>query len=59
MNGACNSNFFGLAPRDPGEGSKGQLYHLISIIKSISKISIPNFVFVLTNERCKTYQMGF
>ena len=42
MNGACNSSFFGLAPRNPGEGSKGQLYHLISIIKSISKISIPN-----------------
>ena len=26
---------------------------------SISKISIPNFVCVLTNERYKTYQRGF
>ena len=26
---------------------------------SISKIFIPNFVCVLTNERCKTYQTGF
>ena len=26
---------------------------------SISKIIIPNFVCVLTNERYKTYQMGF
>ena len=42
----------------PGEGSKGQI-SLISITKSISKIFIPNFVCVLTNERYKTYQMGF
>ena len=34
-------------------------YHLISITKSISKICIPNFVCVLTNERYKTYQTGF
>ena len=34
-------------------------HHLISITKSISKIFIPNFVCVLTNERYKTYQMGF
>ena len=34
-------------------------HHLISITKSISKICIPNFVCVLTNERCKTYQTGF
>ena len=26
---------------------------------SISKIFIPNFVCVLTNKRCKTYQTGF
>ena len=26
---------------------------------SISKICIPNFVYVLTNERYKTYQIGF
>ena len=30
-----------------------------SILKSISKIFIPNFVFVLTNERYITYQTGF
>ena len=34
-------------------------YHLISITKSISKIFIPNFVCVLTNERYKTYQTEF
>ena len=27
--------------------------------KSISRIFIPNFVCVLTNGRCKTYQTGF
>ena len=52
MNGACNSNFF-LSP-GPGEGQKVK-YHLISI----SKIFIPNFVCVLTNERYTTYQTGF
>ena len=34
-------------------------YHLISITKSVSKIFLPNFVFVLTNERYQTYQTGF
>ena len=34
-------------------------YHLISITKSISRIFIPNFVCVLTNERYKTYQTVF
>ena len=34
-------------------------YHLISITKSISKIFIPNFVCVLTNERYKTHQTRF
>ena len=33
-------------------------YHLISITKSVSKIFIPNFVCVFTNERYKTYQTG-
>ena len=56
MNGACNSNFFW--PRPLGRGQKVK-YHLISITKSISKIFIPNFVFILLNERYKTYQMGF
>ena len=57
MNGARNVKFsFGPAPWGPGEGSK---YHLISITKSISKIFIPNFVCVLTNERYKTYQTFF
>ena len=56
MNGAGNFNFF-LAPL-PGALGRGQKvkYHLISITKSISKIFIPNFVCVLTNERYKTYQ---
>ena len=35
------------------------IYHLISVIKSISKMFIPNFVCVLTNERNKPYQTGF
>ena len=51
MNGARNVKFF-LAP-SPGWGQKVK-YHLISIT-----IFIQNFVCVLTNERYKTYQMGF
>ena len=49
-----------LAP-PPGALGRGQKvkYHLISITKSISKIFIPNFACVLTNERYKTYQTGF
>ena len=45
----------------PGALGRGQKvkYHLISITKLISKIFIPNFVCVLTNERYKTYQTGF
>ena len=59
INGACNVKLF-LAP-PPGALGRGQKvkYHLISITKSISKIFIPNFVCVLTNERYKTIQMGF
>ena len=59
MNGACNLKLFlGPAPGALGRGQKVK-YHLISITKSISKIFIPNFVCVLTNERYKTYQKGF
>ena len=59
MNGACNVKLFLAQP--PGALGRGQKvkYHLISITKSISKIFIPNFVCVLTNERYKTYQTGF
>ena len=59
MNRACNVKLF-LAP-PPGALGRGQKvkYHLISITKSISKIFIPKFVCVLTNERYKTYQTGF
>ena len=56
MNGAGNSIFFW--PRSLGRGQKVK-YHLISITKSISKIFIPNFVCVLTNERYKAYLTGF
>ena len=38
---------------------RSKVKYLISNTKSISKIFIPNFVCVLTNERYKTYQMGF
>ena len=47
-----------IGPRTLGRGQKVK-YHLISITKSISKIFIPNFVCVLTNERYKIYQTGF
>ena len=47
-----------LWPRPLGRGQKVK-YHLILITKSISKILIPNFVCVLTNERYKTNEMGF
>ena len=54
MNGACNVKLF-LAP-PPGALGRGQKvkYHLNSITKSVSKIFIPNFVCVLTNQRSKT-----
>ena len=59
MNGACNVKLFSAPPPDAlGRGQKVK-YHLISITKSISKIFIPNFVCVLTNERYKAYQTGF
>ena len=59
MNWACIVKLF-LAPPHwaLGRGQKVK-YHLISITKSISKIFIPNFVFVITNERYKTYQTEF
>ena len=44
-----------LGPCPLGRGKKGK----VSFIKSISKISKPNFVCLLTNERYITYQMGF
>ena len=54
------AQYFFLAPPYGalGRGQKVK-YHLISITKSISKIFIPNFVCVLTNERYKTYETGF
>ena len=59
MKGACNGKHF-LAP-PPWALGRGQKvkYHLISITKSISKIFVPKFVCVLTNERYTTYQRGF
>ena len=57
--GHATSNFFLAPPTGAlGRGQKVK-YHLISITKSISKIFIPSFVCVLTNERYKTYQTGF
>ena len=58
MNGARNVKK-NLAP-PPGALDRGQkVKYLISITKSISKIFIPKFVCVLTNERYKLYQTGF
>ena len=57
MGHATSNFFFCPTPWGPGEGSKGQIFN--SITKSISKIFIPKFVCVLTNERYKTYQTGF
>ena len=58
MNGARNVKIFLALP--PGALGRGQkVKYLISITKSISKIFVPNFVCVLTNERYKTYQTGF
>ena len=58
MNRARNVIFFGPAPWGPGEGSKGQIsfnfYYKVN-----SKIFIPNFVCVLTNEIYKTFQTDF
>ena len=47
--GAQRKNFLAPFPGALGRGQKVK-YHLISITKSISKIFIPNFVCVLTNE---------
>ena len=58
MNGVAAANLFAPPPGALGRGQKVK-YHLISITKSNSKIFIPNFVCVLTNERYKTYQTGF
>ena len=51
-------HFFCPTPGALGRGQKVK-YHLISITKSISKMVIPNFVYVPTNERFKTYQTGY
>ena len=56
MGGACNVNFFW--PHPLGRGQKVK-YHLITITKSISKIFVPTFVCVLSNNRYKTYQSFF
>ena len=59
MKGACNWKHF-LAPPPWALGRDQKVkYHLISITKSISKIFVPKFVCVLTNERYKTYHTGF
>ena len=57
--GLATSNFFLPRPLGPWGGVKRSNIILISITKSISKIFIPNFVCVLSNERYKTYQTGF
>ena len=54
--GVQRQNFFGSCPL--GRGLKVK-YNLILFTNSISKIFIPNFLCVLTNERYKTSQTGF
>ena len=56
VRGRATSNYFWPRPLGRGQNVK---YHLISITKSISKIFIPNFVCVRTNERYKSCQTGF
>ena len=53
--GAQRKNFLAPPPGALGRGKKVK-YHLISTTMSVSKIFIPNFVYVLINERYKTYQ---
>ena len=57
--GHATSIFFFAPPPRALERVQKVKFHLISITKSISKIFIPNFVCVLTNESYKTYQTGF
>ena len=56
--GRATAIFFAPPPVELGRGQRVE-YHLIPFTKSISKILIPNFVRVPTNERYITYQMGF
>ena len=57
MNGVCNNNFLP-SPLAPWEGSKGQISFNFNY-KVNFKDFMQNFVCVVTNERYKTYQMGF
>ena len=60
MNCTCTDTIFWVpAPWGPGEGPKGQISLNLIITKSFLKIFKPNFVYLLTNERYITYQMGF
>ena len=54
MSGVCNSTFWPFPPPPP-PGSKVN-YHLCKVN---FKVFIPNFLYVLTNKRYKTYRMGF
>ena len=47
MSGVCDSTFFGHSPGAPGRVQRST----IIFEKSISKIFIPNFMFVLKNKR--------
>ena len=59
MNRVCNGKKILAQPSGALGRSQKVKYHIISITKSISKTLIPNFVCELTDERYKTYQMGF
>ena len=54
--GRATELFFAPPTKDLGRGQK--VKYLISLTKSISKILLPNFLCVLTNERYKKYQTG-
>ena len=56
--GRATAIFFAPAPWGPGEGSKGQISFNFKY-KVNFKDFVPKFVFILTNEKYKTYQTGF
>ena len=59
MYGACNVKLFLPRPLGPWGGAKRSNIIQFQLQSQFQRFFIPNFVCVLTNERYKTYQMGF